>query len=314
MVTKDYVYYKRDAGKYYTHNEFLRFVERKTLRTIQKYNLFRYDDTIAVAVSGGKDSVALLYVLDKIEKEFKTELIVIHVDEGIKGYSEFSEPIVRHHAKKLGLKIYTTSFKELFGFTIDDVATLYTKGIVPWEPCSFCGEWRRWSLNYLALKAGATVIATAHTLDDITQTIIMNVMRNSLDRLLRLSILRIKPIEGFVPRVYPFMELYEKETALYTHLRNLEHNDAPCPYAELSMRWDLRLFLYSQENKHPGLLFNILRFFQDLKQRLPEKPIPLNRCSICGYPTTSNICRAHHMQQYILERINDSKNDGKPKK
>lgn len=294
-----YVYYKRDAGRYFDHDEFLKFVEKKTLKTIQKYDMFKYDDVIAIAVSGGKDSIALLYVLDKIERKFNTEIVVIHVNEGIKGYSEYSEPIVREHAKSLGYNTLSTSFKEIFGYTIDDVAEVYKTGRLEWEPCSFCGEWRRWALNYLAIKAGATVLATAHTLDDFAQTILLNVMRNSVDRLIRLDYSRKKIVEGFVPRVYPFLELYEKETALYTHLLELEHNDEPCPYAELSMRWYLRVFLYSQEERHPGVLYNILRFHQSLIQRIQYEPPVLNKCEICGFPTPQNICRAHFFKKIM---------------
>ncbi|MEX0567896.1 MAG: TIGR00269 family protein [Candidatus Njordarchaeota archaeon] len=294
-----YVYYKRDAGKYFSYNEFLKFIEKKTLRTIQKYDMLKHDDVIAVAVSGGKDSLALLYVLDKIEKKYNTEIVIIHVDEGIKDYSEYSEPIVREHARILGYRIFNASFRELFGYTIDNVAELFNDKKVEWEPCSFCGEWRRWALNYLATKAGATVLITAHTLDDFAQTILLNIMRNSLDRLLRLSYSRKKIIEGFVPRVYPFMELYEKETALYTHLLSLEHNDEPCPYAEMSMRWNIRMFLYSQEEKHPGILYNILRFHQNLIQKIQYMPPVLNKCEICGFPTPQKICRAHFFKKAV---------------
>ncbi len=296
-----YVYFKRDAGRYYTRDEFLRFVEKKTLRTIQKYDMLKYNDVIAVAVSGGKDSVALLYILDKIERSFQTELVIIHVDEGISNYSEYSTPIIYRHARELGLRVYMTSFKEMFGYTIDDVARSYFEGRIDLEPCSFCGEWRRWCLNYLALKANATVITTAHTLDDFAQTILINVMRNSIAQLFRISIGRSEEMEGFVPRVYPFAELYEKETALYTHLRDLEHNDAPCPYAELSMRWDLRMFLYEQEEKHPGILYNILRFHQNFIGYGKREPIKLRRCDICGYPTPHKICRAHQLKEMLDE-------------
>jgi len=294
-----YVYFKRDAGKYFTRKEFIRYVEKKTFKTIRKYDMLKYDDRIAVAVSGGKDSIALLYVLEKIEREFKTELVIIHVDEGIKNYSEYSTPIIYKHAKQLGLDVVIASFRELLGYGIDDVAKLYSKGLVEWEPCSFCGEWRRWAINYLALKANATVVATAHTLDDFAQTIIINILRNSIQRLARITLERGNSIEGFVPRVYPFVELYEKETALYTHLLDLDHNDAPCPYAELSMRWDLRMFLYEQENKHPGILYNILRFHQSLIRSISNRKVRLGKCSICGYPTPHRICRAHLLKKLI---------------
>jgi len=294
-----YVYYKKDAGRYFTRDEFIKFVERKTLKTIQKYDMFRYDDVIAVAVSGGKDSVSLLHILDKIERAFPTEIVIIHVDEGISNYSEYSYPIVAKYAKELGYKLYHVSFKELFGFTIDDVARYYFENKIEFEPCSICGEWRRWALNKLAMDANATVLATAHTLDDFAQTVLMNVLRNSLPRLSRITLKREETVEGFVPRVYPFVELYEKETALYAHLLELKHNDMPCPYAELSMRWDIRIFLYQQEDKHPGTLYNILRFHQNLINELPQRRIRLRKCRICGYPTTSSICRAHQLKNLI---------------
>jgi len=294
-----YVYYKKDAGRYFGKAEFIRYVKKKTLKTIQKYNMLRFDDKIAVAVSGGKDSVALLYIIDEIEREFPTEIVIVHVDEGIANYSDKSEPIIAKHAKILGYKVCQAKFKDLFGFTIDDVAKYYSEGKMNLEPCSICGEWRRWALNKLARDSGATVLATAHTLDDFAQTVLMNVIRNSLDRLLRLAITRERVVEGFVPRVYPFIELYEKETALYTHLLELDHNDIPCPYAQLSMRWDIRLFLYQQEEKHPGTLYNILRFYQDLLRTVPEQSIELKKCEICNYPTTDNICRAHKLVRML---------------
>lgn len=68
---------------------FVKSIEDKTRATISKYRMFQFDDRIAIGVSGGKDSVSLLHILAKIEREYpKASLIAITVDEGIKGYRD----------------------------------------------------------------------------------------------------------------------------------------------------------------------------------------------------------------------------------
>ena len=292
------IYTRRYSGESLCRRCFLKSVEDKVQKTISKYEMFNPDDRIAVAVSGGKDSLTLLHILAKIERRFpKAELVAITVDEGIGTHRVEAMKIVRENCEKLGVEHVTTSFKELYGYTLDEVVqNTAGSGL---HPCSFCGVLRRRALNSAARMVEADKLATAHTLDDFAQTILINVMRNTLYRLVRISFSRTRSVPGFVPRVYPFMELYEKETALYTHLRELEHNDAPCPYAEFSMRWDLRMFLYEQEEKHPGLLYNILRFHQRLLKRVEKTDIRLNRCALCGYPTPHKICRAHYLKQYV---------------
>ena len=138
--------------------------------------MLEHDSRIAVAVSGGKDSMVLLHVLYKIESRFPSELIVIHLDEGIKGYSEKNSRIVQEISKKLGLPLLTASYRELFGFNIDDISSLQREKRI-YAICTYCGVWRRWGLNYLALKANADRLATAHCLDDEAQTILMNILR-----------------------------------------------------------------------------------------------------------------------------------------
>jgi len=298
------IYYKKDANKYfYTAEDFNKYIEKKVKKTINKWKMLERDSKIAVAVSGGKDSMSLLYLLEKIERDFPSELYIIHVDEGIRGYSDKNLEVVKRAAKELGISLYTTSYKELFGYDIDRIAKI-PLNIRRFAACTFCGVWRRWAINYLALKAGADRVATAHSLDDEAQTILMNVMRGALENLLKLKPYPEK-VNGIVPRIKPFRELHEREIALYAMLNNIPYNDVPCPYAEEGMRWDIRIWLYEQEDQRPGTLYNILRFGERLIKQCGEmKKIDekITKCKICGFPSSKRICKAHELMLFLKKR------------
>ena len=304
MKKSDIIYCKKEANRCFTIDEFIKYFEKKVMKTISKWNMFEPTDRIAVAVSGGKDSMTLLHVLYKIEKNFPSELIVIHLDEGIKGYSDVSTQLVRKKAKELGLEYYEANYKELFGYSIDEIVRI-PREKRRFGACTFCGVWRRWGLNYLALKANADKIATAHCLDDEAQTIIMNVLKGSLINLLRLKPYPVKA-ENIVPRVKPFREIPEKEITLYAHLKGIEYVDIPCPYAREGARWDIRFFLLDQEMKSPGTLYNIIRFnerlikiFDEFKLEEKIQSKKSDKCEICGFPSSGKYCKAHELKLFL---------------
>lgn len=307
------IFLKKDANRIFcSKSEFVRYIEKKVKATISKWKLLEPDSKIAVAVSGGKDSMTLLHILNKIEADFPSELFIVHLDEGIKGYSDKNREIVSKIAKELGIPLYVASYKELFGFSMDEIINI-PRGRRKFASCTFCGVWRRWGLNYLALKAGADRLATAHCLDDEAQTILMNVLRGSL-----VNILKLKPFpvlsEKIVPRIKPFREIAEKEIAFYAYLEDIPFNDIPCPYAEEGMRWDIRLWLYQLEEKNPGTLYNILRFGERLvllfekreKLSIKEKEY----CKICGFPASGELCKAHEFQLFLRDIARKYRSDG----
>src|SRR4030066_2362189 len=111
---------------------FAKSIEHKERATISKYHMFKFDDKIAVGVSGGKDSVSLLHILAKIEGYYpKAQLVAITVDEGIKGYRDEALKIAAENCRKLGIEHVTVSFKKLFGYAFDQmVSRLKRKGDV----------------------------------------------------------------------------------------------------------------------------------------------------------------------------------------
>lgn len=107
---------------------FAKSIEDKVRATASKYQMLKFDDKIAVAVSGGKDSVSLLHILAKMKlKHPRSSLFAITVDEGIKGYRDEALKIAAENCEKLNVKHHVFPFKELFGFTLDEIVDLQKK-------------------------------------------------------------------------------------------------------------------------------------------------------------------------------------------
>ncbi|MBC7130096.1 tRNA 2-thiocytidine biosynthesis protein TtcA, partial [Candidatus Bathyarchaeota archaeon] len=236
-------FFRPYSGEKLCRRCFVNSIERKVRATIAKYNMLTFDDRIAVAVSGGKDSLSLLHVLTKIEQEYpQSSIVAVSVDEGIKGYRDEALELAALNCEKLGIEHHVISFKELYGCTLDEmVEVLRTKNDVL-TPCAYCGVLRRKALNIIARKVKATKLALAHTLDDEVQTVMLNILHGDVMR-----IAREKPVtdeaEKFVKRIKPFCEIPEKESTLYAYVKGIKFQSIPCPYASEAMRNDIRVFL-----------------------------------------------------------------------
>jgi uncharacterized protein (TIGR00269 family) len=257
--------------------------------------MFKFDDKVAVAVSGGKDSLSLLHILSRLERARpKASLVAVTVDEGIKGYRDEAMEIAAAECKKLGIPHHVVSFRELYGLTLDEiVARKRERGETELTACAYCGVLRRRALNEAARRAGACKIATAHTLDDEVQTILMNVFRGDLS-----SLIREKPVADevhprFVQKVKPFCEIPERESALYAYVMKLEFQAAPCPYASEALRNDIRSILNRMEEKHPGTKFTVFKSLERMRPALEEVDDKKDfaNCVECGEPSSGKLCK-----------------------
>ena len=270
-------------------------IERRVRRTISHWKMFSPTDHIAVAVSGGKDSITMLTILKKLTSRFaQTKITAVTVDEGIAGYREEAVDIASEYCKKLGVNHAIVSFEELYGKSLDDFLQARTERMTA---CSYCGVFRRKAINIAARRVGATKIATAHNLDDIVQTYLLNLFQGDVERFARFSPVLSDPRGGFLPRVKPLCEVPEKEVALYGYTEGFSFQTASCPYMGEALRNELRTVLNRLEIAHPGVLFSTYRAMTRL-QRLAEPNVPpseLRACSSCGEPTPMEVCEACRM-------------------
>ena len=282
---------------------FCKTIEDKVRRTISKYKMLGPKDKIMVAVSGGKDSVTLLHILAKIEKAFPDVVLCAGtVDEGIRDYRDEALKIAEGNCRKLGVDHAVTSFKELFGYELDEiVALIRRRGENGLTPCSYCGVLRRKALNMVAREAGVDKLVIAHSLDDETQTMLLNVVHGDPMR-----IARSKPVldvihPKLVQRVKPFCMVPEKEVVLYAYLKGIEFQRISCPYAQTALRNDVRDMLNRMEHKHAGTLFTVFRSMEKIRPALEAfaEEVKLHDCRLCGEPTVGEVCRPCQMLQEL---------------
>ena len=289
---RDAFYIRRYSGEKLCQRCFARSIENKDRATIGKYRMFKFNDRIAVAVSGGKDSLNLLHILSKIEKEYpEASLCAITVDEGIKGYRDEALKIVAENCETLGVEHTIVSFKEIYGYTLDKIVKM-TEG-KNLTPCAYCGVLRRRALNIAAKRVSADKIATAHTLDDEIQTFLLNMLHGDPLRAIRSGPVFKSENSWFIPRVKPFCEVLERESILYAYVNGIEFQEESCPYASKAFRNDVRVYLNRMEEKHPGIKYTLFRSIERIRKAASDnsEKIHLRRCKICGEPTTDVICQ-----------------------
>ncbi|MEM1670352.1 MAG: TIGR00269 family protein [Candidatus Methanomethylicaceae archaeon] len=286
---KEGFYLRRHSGEILCKKCFIRSIEKTIHKTIKREKLFEPNDKIMIALSGGKDSLTLLYVLSK--RKYGSEIFAATIDEGVSGYREEGISIAKKMVEKLGIKHYIFTFKEFYGYSLEELYELAFSKKIGLLGCTFCGILRRRLLNEAALKLGATKVATGHNLDDEAQTVFINLIRGDVSRLIRLGIKPLKYREGFIPRVKPLRYIPEKEIAIYAYLMGFPLYERECPYVRASLRDEIRDILNQIENRHPGTKFAMIRTVDKLTQLLKDKIGEIKYCIKCGSPSGKDICR-----------------------
>lgn len=299
----DAIFMRSYSGEELCGRCFKKSIERKVQVTISRYDMLERDDTLAVAVSGGKDSISLLHILTNIEKDFpEARLCAVTVDEGIKGYRDEAMKFATKNCQKLGVAHNVISFKEMYGYRLDELADIIRrKGEKDLTPCAYCGVLRRRALNSVAQKAGANKLATAHNLDDETQTILLNIVHGDVIRIARAKPVLSVAHPRLIQRIKPFCEVPEREIALYAYLKKIQFQGIPCPYAQTALRNDIRNMLNRMERKHAGTKFTIFRSMERIRPALEamDKEEKLRDCKLCGEPTIGEVCRPCQMLQSL---------------
>lgn len=285
---------QRYSGRHLCADHFTEEFEQRVSKTLHKGRMVEDGDRIAVAVSGGKDSTALLYVLDRILADRlvdrEVELFAITVDEGIIGYRDDTMKLARKVAEDLGVRQEIASFRDEYGFDLDRAVQ---DGAMP---CTVCGVFRKNALNRAAKRLGATKVATGHNLDDEAQSVMMNYLKGDMERLARFRPQRRQP--GLVPRIKPLQEIPEKEVALYGMVMGFYEESRECPYARLSFRSDVRDMMNRMEDLFPGTKYSTLEGYERVLELANGRwaQMDLSSCRICGEPCVRDLCKACELQ------------------
>ncbi len=273
---------------------FVQSIEKKIKKNIRINKLISRNDKICVAISGGKDSIACLNIMNEIAKKREDmELFAITIDEGIGPYRKKTIKKAEEACKLLNIPLKKYSFEEEFGKPLKEII----KNNPNLNACTYCGVLRRSLINKKAKENKATKIAFGFNLNDEAESVFLNFVFGNLDKFLRIGAkVENKKIKKFVPRIKPLREIPEKEVFAYCDALKLPYfKEKICPYGKESVRKTIRKYLYDLEEKYSGSLFQIVKFADLIipplnKQMLKKGKIKY--CKICGEPTSKEICKA----------------------
>jgi len=259
---------------------------------IESHELIKPGEHIAVALSGGKDSVLTLHALSDLRNDLDFELTAVSVDEGIRGYRSEGVKAARENTELLGVELIERSFRDEFDFELDRVTDRFS------SPCIPCGVFRRWILNRTAREIGASKIATGHNMDDEIQSFIMSLARGDVRKFSKFGpeLQRIHP--AMVPRIKPLWSTPERDVALWAVLNDVRVHLDSCPYSDLSMRSRIRDFLNHIESENQGLKLRVMESFSRTFLPLAETG-GLSECIQCGEPSSRDKCKACEFLELI---------------
>ena len=289
--------YRKHSGQFLCNDCFIKSVEKIISKTISKYEMLKPYDTIIVAVSGGKDSLALLYNLIQIQQQVynSKEIIALTIDEGIKGYRNERISIVEDFCKKFNIEHHIISFKEHFGLSLSEIVNNKIVGENYIYACNYCATIRRRLLNDHAKELGGSKLALGHNLTDFAETFLMNILYKRIKLIgnqypLRQEIISLQKF--FIRKIFPLMRIPEDEIELYMQVKKINYYPKHCPYREKDpiLRRRVLQFINDTKKMSPEIEFNLLNGFLELSELLykNQSKRDYNLCQTCGYPSGNN--------------------------
>jgi tRNA-5-methyluridine54 2-sulfurtransferase len=266
-------------------------IEKIVEDTIKKFKLFNKKTKVAVAVSGGKDSTVLLYILKKLGYNVRA----ITVDAVIGNYTKENLKNIKQVCKDLNVKLDVISFKDEFGYSLCYIRSLLNSKGVKLNSCTICGVLRRQIINKYAKKMKFERVTTGHNLDDEAQTTMMNLFRDDIDRMMRQGPwVGVIDIKNFVPRVKPLYFISEDDIKKYSQEKNFPVVYDKCPCSVDAYRNSFKEFQAELKKMSKKLDKNIVDFALEKinENKKDYKASEIQICEICGEPCNSKVCKA----------------------
>ena len=279
---------------------FVEHIQKQVQRTIEDFEMFEPDDRLVLGVSGGKDSLALWDILTALGYSVDG----VNLELGIGKYSADSTNYSREFAEKRGLALQEIDLESEFGFGIPAAAEASSR-----TACSACGLSKRYVLNAIARRGHYTVLVMGHNLDDEAATLFSNVTSWNLDYLARQHPVLIETDSGLARKVKPLIRVAERETAAYAVIRGIDYEVEECPMAHGNTVNRIKEQLNSLEHLTPGFKQRFLfGFIERGSPVFKEGPPPaLSACTVCGSPTTGDVCAFCKLQDRAARRTGEGK-------
>ena len=267
-------------------DHFLRLCRDQVAKAIEEFEMLAPGERVLVAVSGGKDSLAVWDLL----RELGYDADGFYVGLGIGEYSDRSGEMVRAFAQERGWPLRQVDLRETYDLDVPTAAKVTRR-----VPCSACGLSKRHLFDQAALEGGYDAVATGHNLDDEAAVLFGNTLRWQTEYLARqLPVLPAKA--GFPRKIKPLVRLGEREMAAYCVLRGIDYIVEECPMAAGNKHLGYKEALNDIESRSPGskhdFYFGFLaRASERFRDAAPDEPSDaLGLCERCGSPTTGEVC------------------------
>ena len=265
---------------------FVKLCRDQVAKAIADHAMLTPGERVLVAVSGGKDSLAVWDLL--LELGYDAEGLYLGL--GIGSYSEASAVAARSFASARGLVLHERSLREDYGYDVPTAAAVTHR-----VPCSACGLSKRHLFDKAAVDGGYDVVVTGHNLDDEAAVLFGNALRWDVEYLGRqLPVLPAR--DGFPKKVKPLMRLTERETAAWCIVRGIDYQVEECPMAAGNKHLGFKETLNDIELRSPGAKHDLYFGFLDRAVDRFESAgaegssVVLVPCAECGAPTTGEVC------------------------
>lgn len=261
-------------------DDFIAFLEKRVLQTIRRYKLINTGERPLVAVSGGKDSLALWMILNRLG--FAAD--GMYIDLGITDYSHTSYHKARAMADQLNRRLFRFSIPKVFGKEVSDLSRITRR-----PPCSLCGTVKRYAMNRVCVTEGYSVLLTGHNLDDEASALLGNILYWKEEYLWKKDVVLEGQGSSLAKKAKPFFLCSEREVAAYALLRGIDYVYEECPYAVGARTLLYKSVLNQIEEMSPATK---IMFVKGYLRRLHSEPRKeqTKGCITCGYPTYTEKC------------------------
>jgi tRNA(Ile)-lysidine synthase TilS/MesJ len=275
---------------------FVHFFQTAVRRAMKKF-LFPGQISLLVAVSGGKDSLAVWDVLHDLGYVTKG----IHIHLGIDGFSETSVAAVDRFARQRDLPWVQYSLKEMLGYTMPEIRRRTRRKI-----CSVCGTFKRQLLNRLTVRERFQALVTGHNLDDEAGRLLGNLVRHR-DQYLEKQYPFLPSTHPHLPaKLKPLYRLEAHEIRTYCEVKGVLPAEGKCPLSRGATSPIFKEALNFLEEKMPGTKRDFLFSYVDHKDP-PKEELLFGRCRQCGEVTYEDLCS-------VCNLLNQLRKNGREKK